>query len=141
MQKRQEVLKRLAARSLRTNRPIAPTGRFRASSPSLLRAWWNSSCTVTGGVLSFSEIVMNIRRVNVCSSEPLCCLRGILARHHESNDLQVAEFCFAREPGCPAAGASCGHEFAARPAFRSGRISTAVIFHDAVYLLPVPLHG
>jgi hypothetical protein len=121
MQKRQEVLKRLAARSLRTN----------------------SFCTVAGGVLSFSEIVMNIRpgRVNVCFSEPLGCLRGILARHHESDDVQVAKFSFASGPGCPEAGRVVVTN--SRPARPSGpeRISTAVIFHDAVYLLPVPLHG
>jgi hypothetical protein len=90
--------------------------------------------------LSFSEIVMNIRpgRVNVCFSEPLGCLRGILARHHESDDVQVAKFRFASEPGCPEAGrVVVTNSRLARPQ----RISTAIIFHDAVYLLPVPLNG
>jgi hypothetical protein len=103
MQKRQEVLKRLAARSLRTNGPIAP--------PKIPRLVTQSSARLveflssrSGGVLSFSEIVMNIRRVNVCSSEPLCCLRGILARHRESDDVQVATFRFASEPRLPRGG-------------------------------------
>jgi hypothetical protein len=86
---------------------------------------------------------MNIRpgRVNVCSSEPLGCLRGILARHHESDDVRVAKFRFANEPDCPEAGESVvTNSRLARPSGPE-RISTAVIFHDVDYLLPVPLHG
>jgi hypothetical protein len=61
-----------------------------------------------------TRLNVTVKKLRFRESAVCCCALW------SSVDVQVAKFRFASEPGCPEAGVSCGHEFAARPAFRSG---------------------